>query len=262
MTEIFNLNRFYNSFLRLISEKGIKMMGSIVLMILFFFLLFNVETDPRLFVELQDAFLVLGLSFGPILYMSVVSNEMSTTSKGTAYLLLPNSIFEKWFLNSVVALIMYFIIFCSLYYCVDFLMVKIVTAQTGLPEGTLTPVEFFSDKTYIGFMVGAAMAQGVILGSLFFKKNNLVYSLLFMFGVLIFIVVVNYFSANFFFDVPIYFGNQVPYALVYIDNDLSLSGGYLIENPMTMIQLSSLIFVPFIIAFSGIYFMRLKEKEL
>ena len=262
MTEIFNLNRFFHSFLRLISEKGIKMIGSIVLIILFFFLLFNIETSPRIYSELQGILLILGLGFGPILYMSVVSNEMSTNSRGTAYLLLPNSIFEKWFLNSIIALVIYFAIFCSLYYCVDLLMIEIINAQLNLPAGTVAPVEFFNGNTYIGFMLGTAIAQGVVLGSLFFKKNNLVYSLLFMFGAFIFIFVINYFSANFFFDMPIYFGNSVPFTLVYVENDMSLSGGYLIENSMTGIQRTSLIFAPFIVAFSGIYFLRLKEKEL
>ncbi|MFT4602876.1 MAG: hypothetical protein ACI857_003063 [Arenicella sp.] len=262
MHEIINLKRFYFSFLRLISEKGIKMLGSILILVILAFLLMNIEIGPAIYHELQIAFLVLGLSFGPVLFMHIVSGEMSTNSKGTAYLLLPNSIFEKWFLNSIVSLVMFFVIFCSLYFFLDLLMIEIITSKLNLPAGTITPVTFFDHNTYIGFMFGAAISQGVVLGSLYFNKNNLIYSLLSMFGLFIFIFIMNHFSANFFFEEPIFFGNSAPFAGVQIESPTSLSGGFGIENPMSKAAITSLIFAPFIIAFSGIYFLRLKEKEL
>jgi magnesium-transporting ATPase (P-type) len=262
MYDIFNFNRFYHSILRLTSEKGIKMLGSILIMLFLFILIMNIELSPGIYKELQIIFLVLGLSFGPVFYMSVAANEMTSNAKGTAYLLLPNSIFEKWFLNSIVALLIYFVIFCSLYYLLDLLMIEVMTAKLNLPAGVVSPIEFFNHNTYIGFMAGTAISQGVILGSLYFNKNNLVYSLMCMFGLLIFIFLINHFSANLFFDAFIDIGYSAPYTSVFIENDTSLSGGFGIENQMSKAEITSLIFVPFIIAFSGIYFLRLKEKEL
>lgn len=262
MKDIFNLKRFYSSFLRLISEKGIKMLGSVVIAILFAFLLLNIETHPAIYQELQMTFLIIGLTFGPVLFMSVVSNEMSANSKGMAYLLLPNSIFEKWLLNSVVAMLIYFVLFCSFYFLLDLLMIEIVSARHSLPDGFIQPVEFFTHNTYIGFLAGLALGLGVTLGSLFFKKNNFVYSSMMMFGVLIFIFVVNHYSANFFFEDPVLFGDSAPYGSVFVENEASLSGGFQVSSQMSRTAITSLIFGPFIVAFSGIYFLRLKEKEL
>lgn len=262
MNDIFNFKRFYNSFLRLISEKGIKMVGSVILAILFAFLLLNIETHPSIYSELQLTFLIIGLTFGPVLFMSVVSNEMSTNSKGMAYLLLPNSVFEKWLLNSVVAIIIYFVLFCSFYYLLDAMMIEIVSARHNLPDGFVQPVEFFTHNTFIGFMAGSALGLGVTLGSLYFKKNNFVYSCMMMFGVLIFIFTVNHFSANFFFVDHVFFGDSAPYASVFVENEASFSGGFQVSNQMSRMAVTTLIFGPFIVAFSGIYFLRIKEKEL
>ena len=262
MKDIFNIKRFYSSFLRLISEKGVKMIGSIVLFILFAFVLLNIETSPGIYKELQITFLVLGLTFGPVLYMSIVSNEMSSNSKGMAYLLMPNSLFEKWLLNSVFAIVIYFTLFCGLYYLLDSLMIEIVSSRHNLPDGFIEPVDFFNRNTNIGFMAGSALGLGVNLGSLYFKKNNFVYSSMIMFGMFILIFVINHFSANFFFDEYIYFGESAPYASVFVENENSLSGGFQVGTGMSKIGITSLIFMPFIIAFSGIYFLRLKEKEL
>lgn len=262
MYDIFSLKRFSLSLRRLFVEKGIKMIGSILIILFVVVLFLNIEFSPGIYPEIRMFFLVLALMFGPVLYMSVIANEFTSHSKGISYLLMPNSTFEKWLLNNVVVIAIFYIIFGLLFRLMDLWMIGRLTTSFGLPEGTINPIEFTSDLFVISGLVGTAISLGILLGSHYFKKNSMIISLLLMFGLLILVFLLDYIFANILFDGQVYFGDSAPFGPVSVTDPSSAVGHYHMDIPITAKQLIAYTFVPIIAMMSLTYFVRIKEKQL
>ncbi len=262
MYEIFNIKRFSLSLRRLFVEKGIKMIGSILIILLVMILFMNIEFAPGFYTEVRLFFLILALMFGPVLYMGIVANEFTNHSKGISYLLMPNSAFEKWLLNNVVVIALYYIVFGLLFRLVDMWMVGRLMTTFNLPEGVLTTTEFTSDGFVIATIIGTAISLGILLGSHYFKKNSMIISLLLMFALLILVFFLDYSFANILFNGQVYFGDTAPFGPVSITDPLLTAGRYDLASPVSVKQLITYTFVPVIAILSLTYFVRIKEKQL
>ncbi len=262
MYEIFNLKRFSLSLRRLFVEKGIKMIGSILIILLVMILFMNIEFAPGFYTEIRLFFLILALMFGPVLYMGIVANEFTNHSKGISYLLMPNSAFEKWLLNNVVVVALYYVVFGLLFRLVDIWMVGRLTTAYNLPESVLSITEFTSDGFVIATIIGTAISLGILLGSHYFKKNSMIISLLIMFGLLIVVFFLDYAFANILFDGLVQFGNSAPFGPVSITDPTLAVGRYDLAFSITVKQLITYTFVPLIAMLSLTYFVRIKEKQL
>jgi hypothetical protein len=262
MNEIFNFKRFSLSIRRLFVEKGIKMIGSILIILLVITLFMNMNFDPGFYVEIRMVFLILALMFGPVLYMGVVANEFTNHSKGISYLLMPNSTFEKWILNNVVVIAFYYFVFGALFRLIDLWMVGRLHNSFDLPEGMLTTMDYTSNEIIIASLVGTGISIGILLGSHYFKKNSMVLSLLIMFGLLMLVFFLDYLFANILFNGQIYFGDTAPFGSVAVTDPTSALGHYDVQTPLNAIQLVSYVFVPVVAMLSLTYFVRIKEKQL
>ncbi|NOQ71545.1 MAG: hypothetical protein GQ574_06065 [Crocinitomix sp.] len=262
MYDIFSLKRFSLSLRRLFVEKGIKMIGSILIILFVMVLFMNINFAPGFYSEIRMFFLVLALMFGPVLYMSVVANEFTNHSKGISYLLMPNSTFEKWLTNNVIVIAIFYIVFGLLFRLVDLWMIGRLNANFGLAEGKVTPVEFASDIFVISGLIGTAISLGILLGSHYFKKNSMIISLLLMFGLFMFAFFLDYIFANMLFDGQVLFGDSAPFGPVSVTDPSSAVGHYHLDIPITARQLITYTFVPIIAGLSLTYFVRLKEKQL
>lgn len=262
MSNTFNLNRFLLAFRRLITEKGIKMFGSIFLIIVAIILFMNIQVDPASYGSVRQIFLVLGTMFGPIIYMSIVSNEFSNQSKGISYLLIPNSRFEKWLLNNIIVIALYYVVFGFLFRLVDLWMVGRITEKFGLPPAGMDMISFTSDIFIVSSMVGVSIAVGVLLGALYFKKNSLILSLLIMFLVFLVVFFGNYFIANLILDGHINMSDQSPFGSVYLTDPDTAAGRYFLELPYKGRNVALSVFIPIVVILSLTYFVRIKEKQL
>lgn len=262
MNDIFNFRRFSLSLRRLFVEKGIKMIGSIFIILFVMILFMNLQFDPGFYVEIRMIFLILALMFGPVLYMGVVANEFTNHSKGISYLLMPSSTFEKWLLNNVVVIALFYLIFDLLFHLIDTWMVSRLMASFNLPVGKLNTMEITSDIFVIATLVGTGISLGILLGSHYFKKNSMIISLVIMFSLLIFIFSIDYLFANILFDGQVYFGDTAPFGSLTVTDTESALGHYHLQIPLNMKQLITYVFVPVIAIMSLTYFVRIKEKQL
>ncbi|MFT5819040.1 MAG: hypothetical protein ACI8ZM_000262 [Crocinitomix sp.] len=262
MYDIFSLKRFSLSLRRLFVEKGIKMMGSILIILFVMVLFMNINFDPGFYPEIRMFFLVLALMFGPVLYMSVVANEFTNHSKGISYLLMPNSTFEKWLTNNVIVIAIFYIVFGLLFRLVDLWMIGRLNTSFGLPDGIVNPVEFTSDVFVISGLIGTAISLGILLSSHYFRKNSMIISLLLMFGLFMIVFFLDYTFANILFDGNVQFGDTAPFGPVSVTDPSSAAGHYHLNIPITPKQLITYIFAPIIAVMSLTYFVRIKEKQL
>ncbi len=262
MNDIFSIKRFALSFQRIMIERGVKMFGSILLIILVIFLFVNINITPGVYGTLQQVFLTLGLTFGPVIFMSLFANEFTNSSKGISYLLLPASRLEKWFLNSVVIIGSYYVVFGILFRLMDLWMISRINTNFNLAEGTLNVMSFTDNLFIIPMMLGSCLAMMILLGSYYFKKNAMIFSLLISFGVLLLIMIIDHFVANGMSNEAIEFGNSAPFSSIYIKPENTASSSYALTLPYSEIGIASRIFIPLFICLSGIYFVRIKEKQL
>ncbi len=262
MTSIFNINRFLLSFRRLLVERGVKLFGSIFALIIITFLFMNIKMDPNIYFGVQNAFATLGLMFGPILFSHILASEFDSQPKGISYLLLPNSSFEKWLLNAVLGIGLYFVIYLVLFRLIDLWMIERITTSLALPAGAINVLPFDSNQSVISILTGAILANIVLTGTLYFKKNSLIFSMLaaFLFFALLFIV--NYFIANAFFADSVAFWNQVPFGTVLIESETSNSGLYVLQPDVALKTRAYSVLLPFVLIFSGLHFARIREKQL
>jgi len=261
MNDIFTFQRFYLSIRRLMVEKGIKMMGSILVILLVVTLLLNMQFNPGFYQQARMMFLVMALMFGPILYMAIVANEFTNFSKGTSYLLMPNSRFEKWLL-SILSIASYFIIFSLLFRLIDIWMINRFIDGMGISSESIGVLEFDSDVYIISTLVGSTISMGIVLGSHYFKKNSLILSLIVMFCLLILIFFLDFIFANALIEGSIIFGDSSPFGPIYVTSLGENPIRYSLEFDMSPIQVICAIFLPVLAGLSLIYLVRIKEKQL
>ena len=262
MNTLFSPKRFALAFRRLMVEKGIKMFGSILIILFVILLFMNINVTPGTYFNIQSIFLVLGLMFGPVLYMAVIANEFTNQSKGIAYLMLPNSTFEKWLLNNVVVIAIYFIVFSGLFRLLDLWMIGRLEANFDLHNAGIQPIAFDSEIYQIAALVGTGISLAILLGSHYFKKNSLIFTLVILFVGFIIVFIGDHFIANALFDGRVLFGDSAPFGSVYISNIEHNHREVLLESQINPQQTIKYIFIPILAVLSITYFVRLKEKEL
>lgn len=262
MNDFFSLKRLLLSIRRLMIEKGIKMIGSISLILLVIVLFVNIKVEPGIYEEMRTMFLSLAFVFGPVLYMAVVTTEFANPSKGMATLLLPNSRFEKWLLNNVIVIGFYFLVFGLLFRLVDFWMVSRISSRFNLTADDLTILPFDTALITISILFGVVVSIGVLLGSYYFKKNSLVYSLFIMFGVLLVVLFADFMFTSYLFDGQINFGNTSPFNHVEIFDSEIPGRSYLLKTNLAPKTLAACVLIPIIALLSLTYFVRINEKQL
>lgn len=262
MNDTFNIKRLLLALRRLIVERGVKMIGSILMIILICTFFLSVEGSPESYTGMRSAFLALGVMFGPITYSWIVSNEFSNNSQGISYLLLPSSRVEKWLINNFFAIAIYIFVFLILFTLVDYWIIDMITKDFQLDPGTIPPITFDHDLFIIPCLAGIALSISIMIGSLYFNKNGLALTLLVLFGAFIILLTSNYFISNSFFDETINFFNQAPFLGLYIDNPNSLTGTYYIKAPWEETRTLKTVLISLILILSTVYLVRIREKQL
>ena len=271
MNDVFNFRRFVTLLKRLFLERGIKLLGALIFILvicgLLLFLFASIE--PGGFIGNRDVIFAMGLVLGPILYTWILANEFSNEAIGISYLTLPFSVFEKWVANVVVGYGAFTILFIGAFKVLDrwiiiFLKDKFATHPNievlSNRFVSLELNELFLLPVFLGWIISLC----IFIGVLRFRKNALFYSLS-----LFFVCFLGYLFAHYGIAQVIFGGNVVyhpgslfPYSSLVVEAQDAVLDKYKIP-PLFEIQHGIyLTFVPVLIFLAWSYFVQLKEKQL
>lgn len=192
MNEIFQLNRFYYLFKKLLYEKKGHFIGAFVLVFAFVMFLYSSSGSIKegRFYEPTEAFSI-GLIICGSLWISISLNYFSPKEEGYSYLTLPASYFEKW-LTVVLTGILFFVIYCICFRIWDIAMTEYFKAHVDtqakfykklLPEIKVMSFNMkdslYVKRTYLIFLNTMAL---VAVGGLYFNRIAWVKACLFIIG--------------------------------------------------------------------------------
>ena len=158
-----------------------------LLTIWYLFALF-LEEENALDADVQLSTFYLFLFVTGTFYASQYFRDLSSKPRASNFLLLPASTFEKFLCSILFTIVLFFIIFTSIFYLIDFIMVEISnsinsTEATGSKSVVVNifTVEFFEfdSKKSLNFLMFYFAIQSIFLfGSAYFKKYNFIKTIL------------------------------------------------------------------------------------
>ncbi|OQP66722.1 hypothetical protein [Niastella populi] len=207
MNSYFDLNRWFLYISKHWNENKKKYLISLAaiggLLVLWFSFLMIVNRRHPMQEDMQVVAYYVGLYLTGCLYASMIFQELSDSSKGISYLLLPASLLEKLLTAILFGVVLYFVCYTVVFYAVDFIMVK---ASNGIVSniyekehlGRFTPQEVANvfvttrvngDNFYIIILLIYFTVQSIfLLGSVYFSKYSYIKTL--VWGLIVFLVLV------------------------------------------------------------------------
>lgn len=192
MNEIFQLNRFYYLFKKLLYEKKGHFIGAFVLIFAFVMFLYNSSGNIRdgHFYNQAESFSI-GLVICGGIWISISLNYFSPNEEGYSYLTLPASYFEKW-LTVVLTGVLFFIIYCIGFRIWDMAMTAYFKAHVDthayfykkiLPEIKVMSFNM-EDNIYLSmpYLFFLNLTALVAVGGLYFNRLAWVKACLFAIG--------------------------------------------------------------------------------
>jgi len=270
MQEIFNFRRFILLIRRIVSERGVKILGGFLfILVCMLSFMYTGYIKPSIYHQSRLMFLFFGLMLGPIIHIWVISSELQNNSMGISYLMLPSSIFEKWLINMIFGISLYYLVFVFSFKLFDTLFVAGIHKEydsTGIASliNKLTVLNFDDLYYYLPLILGIIISLSILIGSLHFKRNSLVYSLVCVLVLFIITIVFHYFIINIFLDGNIAFnGNSlIPFQGVTVTYNSNFLKEYQIKSNYSLLDVIFTIGIPAICILSITYYLALKEKEI
>lgn len=270
MKKTFDFGRFVLLVRRIVSERGVRLFGSLFFVLFCMILFMSMGyLKPSIYETTRSFFLTIGLFMGPIAYTWILSSEYQTSSQSISFLMLPSSIFEKWLMNTVVGIGLYYITFLAFFRVFDLFFVNAIHAKydtTGISYlvKDLNIQTFDSILLYGPFLLGIITSLSILLGSLYFRKNSLVYSLLMVFLVAAGTVVYHFVIINLSLggNIPMDGRSAIPFYRVLISDSSDPAREYIIGAKHGIATVLSGICIPIICTLTLAYYYALKEKQL
>jgi len=189
MNQFFSFKRFTLLVLKHWADNkkryGLSVLAFIGLLITWFVFTLLVEPDIRMPKDVQQITYFFSLFVVGTFYASQYFSDLGSRSKGINFLLVPASAFEKLLCSLLYTVVLFFVVFTTIFYIVDSLMVAISSNLPGNNEvnGKPTVVNVFKiiilrfnrDST-INFLLLYFSVQSVfLLGSVFFEKYSFIF---------------------------------------------------------------------------------------
>ena len=141
-----------------------------------------VDEGDTLSADLQLSTYFFSLFIAGTLYASQYYSELGSKPKGSNFLLVPASTFEKFLCSLLYTVVLFFIVFTAVFYVIDFLMVAITNSLYGndVTHKKETVVNVF-DTAFLSFNSNYSLnfllfyfsIQAIFLfGSVLFRKYN------------------------------------------------------------------------------------------
>lgn len=194
LNNIFNLKRFfYLSKVELINNWRIYLLKDLIIVLIFvnltiFSNMFNSVTDPY-------GFFVINLFLG-VIFTSLTFNQIHNKESGIAFLMLPCSIEEKFFVKLLFTTLVYFVF--------AFVSIFVASLVVGLVKFAFFKVSFtflnpVAHNIFKVFLIYIYFHSMFFFGAVFFKKNNFLFTALSMIVIiLVLMILFSFIFVNFF----------------------------------------------------------------
>ena len=213
MNQFFDFKRFNLLVLKhwAVNKKrySLSVLALIGLLIIWFVFALIIGDDKLMSADFQQMTFYFGLFVLGTFYASQYYHDLGSKPKGSNFLLVPASTFEKFLCSLLFTAVLFFIVFTSAFYLVDVLMVSIANSLPGidLPEAKATVINIFDispfssdDNTTLNFLLIFFSIQSIfLLGSVYFKKYNFIKTIISGFIIWFILFLLTYFFYHQFF---------------------------------------------------------------
>ncbi len=230
----------------------------------FVFLMLS-DSSPAMGQEVQQITFYLGLFATGTFYSSQYFRDLGSRERGSNFLLVPASTFEKLLCSILYSVVFFFLVYLGVYYLADGLLVALINASHDSKIATVTnvfSVTIFpenSDFTISLVLFYFAVQAAFLLGSVFYSKYSFVKTIITGFLAWFVIFCLLFFLYEHLLPPGEYFEGSVTSYRIYVDgvND------HMVTIPRWMIDVIGFIgryaIPPFL--WVATYF-RLKEKQV
>lgn len=160
---------------------GLSVLAFIGLLITWFVFTMLTDFDTRLMGrEIQQMTFFLALFGVGTFYASQYFRELGSRSKGINFLLVPASAFEKLLCSLLYSVVLFFIVFTSVYYLVDLLLIAVTNSIPDTEKSELVNVfkiiilRFNKDATINFLLFFFSVQSAFLLGSVYFEKYSFI----------------------------------------------------------------------------------------
>lgn len=163
---------------------GLSVLAFIGLLIAWFVFAMLTELDRPMDSEVQQVTFFFSLFAVGTFYASQYFRELGSKAKGSNFLLVPASAFEKLLCSLLYTVLLFFVVFTVVFYLVDSLMVTLLNAlpRTNGPTGRQAVVNVFNiillrfnnDSTINFLLFFFAVQSAFLLGSVYFEKYGFI----------------------------------------------------------------------------------------
>jgi hypothetical protein len=188
MNQFFSLDRFNLLVLKHWADNkkryGLSVLAFVGLLVLWFvFMMLTVDDDP-MSREVQHVGFFVSLFAVGTFYASQYFRDLGSRAKGINFLLVPASGFEKLLCSLLYTVLLFFVVFTTAFYLIDFLMVSIANgfARVGSPDGKVQMINVFkvgllrfnTDSTINFLLFFFSVQSAFLLGSVYFEKYSFI----------------------------------------------------------------------------------------
>jgi hypothetical protein len=265
MNDTFSLSRFVLLLKKTIFERSMQLIGALVAVMAFTFLLYTLVLYTLDWGPAQNLSFIWGFIGGGVVLSSVVFSYFTTNAGGAAYLTLPASSLEKWLCGILISGLLFCIVFLSFFRLMDYIFVT--AYHNGLDRTTPLYHALYNHVYLYAFEDNNVVVKATVLytnfvgammvGTLYFNRVALVKVALVVCGVLAVIYFLNLAIVSLLFsNVDIAF----PYFTVLIKVDSEVGNielphyAYAIANNFLQYILPGTLWIT--------AYVRLREKEI
>lgn len=264
MNDTFNIKRFGWLFKNTLLERPVQLLGVTGLILLIDLILYIVLRYVNMIWEaIQNVTFIFGFIAGGCFLAAFVFNYFSSNGRGSSYLTLPASSFEKWLCSVLISGVLYTLIFLIFYRITD-------TFFVGLLHKTLDPKGPFYKEMYQkvhifpynGFVAAKAymmyvnFTSAMLVGALYFNKAAFIKVALIICVLLIGGFFLNSIMAKAVFD---NIDRALPYYGVFIPVDKDFGSVILPSYASKAVDFCILYIIPAVLLVTA--YVRLREKE-
>lgn len=186
----------------------LSVMAFLGLLIIWYVFAIIIGDDKLLSIEFQQITYFMSLFVTGTFYASQYYRDLASRAKGSNFLLVPASAFEKFLCSLLYTLILFFAVFTATFYLVDIIMVNIANSVDAIKKyhGKIPIINVF-DVTFFSFNNNATLnfllfffsvQSAFLLGSVYFRKYNFLKTIIsgFVIWLILFLIVYFFYQEN------------------------------------------------------------------
>ncbi len=264
MNDTFNIKRFGWLFKKTLLERPIQLFGLIGLILLIDLLFYAIGTNIKMVWDaIQELTFCYGFVGGGSFLASFVFNYFSSNARGSSYLTLPASSFEKWLCGVLISGIIYTLVFLVFYRIMDTIFVrgyhKSLDPKSPFYKEMYEHVHIFPYDGVVAFLsykMFVNFTTAMLVGALYFNKAAFIKVALIICSLIIGGFILNSMMAQAVFD---NIDKTIPFNCVFITVGKESGKIELPSYASKAVAICILYIVPAVLLITA--YIRLREKE-